>query len=125
MNSFTLLMGSNFEPKQNIDKAKDLLSNLINVESFSSIRRSKAEGIKAQTYDVADYYNLICEGSTPLDLDILNKKLKQIENDLGRIRNIPENIEISMDIDIVIWNKKIIRLKDYNADYFQNCLLKD
>lgn len=73
-------------------------------------------------YDTPNYHNLICKGTTTFRLEQLNKAVKEIEDKLGRIRNVSDNVLIAMNIDIAVWNGEVIRAKDFGEGYFKECL---
>jgi len=104
VNQYLLSLGSNIAPEQNIIQAGLLLSRKLNLLSASSIWKTKAVGS-----DGPDFLNavILVESSlapTELKTNILSK----IENQLGRIRTDDKNSPRTIDIDIVMANRKVI-----------------
>ncbi|NCV99608.1 MAG: 2-amino-4-hydroxy-6-hydroxymethyldihydropteridine diphosphokinase, partial [Proteobacteria bacterium] len=64
---------------------------------FSSIHKTKAEGFEGD-----DFLNLVVAGESDLNFDDLNEKLKDIENESGRKRDVPKFSARTLDIDIVL-----------------------
>ena len=65
------------------------------------------------------YFNAVALFHTNCDLGSLNRDMKELESALGRIRDEKGRGEVTMDIDVVIYDGKIIREKDFRQDYFQ------
>ena len=97
MMKYFLSLGSNINPKKNLDFAQEELNKiLINIKS-SSIHNTKAEGFEGD-----DFLNSIVCGETKDSFDELNKKLKSIEDAAGRNRSAPKFSARTLDIDIVL-----------------------
>lgn len=97
-------LGSNVgEPKQNLDKAIGELANLGHVKEVAPYILSKPEGYDAQP----DFVNTVVLLSTPYKPADLLRKLKSLEQKLGRVptfRNGPRTI----DLDILFYDDQII-----------------
>ena len=97
MMKYFLSLGSNINPKKNLDFAQEELNKiLINIKS-SSIHNTKAEGFEGD-----DFLNSFVCGETKDSFDELNKKLKSIEDAAGRNRSAPKFSARTLDIDIVL-----------------------
>lgn len=94
---YFLSLGSNIEPKKNLDIAITALATLLDDMSCSSTHQTKAEGFEGE-----DFLNLIISGNSSLSFQSLNKKLKSIEDKAGRNRNAPKFSARTLDIDIVL-----------------------
>mgnify|MGYP001319538444 FL=1 len=97
MMKYFLSLGSNIEPKKNLDIAITALATLLDDMSCSSTHQTKAEGFEGE-----DFLNLIISGNSSLSFQSLNKKLKSIEDKAGRNRNAPKFSARTLDIDIVL-----------------------
>ena len=97
MMKYFLSLGSNIEPKKNLDIAITALAKLLDDMSCSSTHQTKAEGFEGE-----DFLNLIISGNSSLSFQSLNKKLKSIEDKAGRNRNAPKFSARTLDIDIVL-----------------------
>jgi len=94
---YFLSLGSNINAEANIIFAIEQLNKILINTKFSSIHKTKAEGFEGD-----DFLNLIVAGESDLSFDDLNKKLKDIENESGRKRDVPKFSARTLDIDIVL-----------------------
>lgn len=94
---YFLSLGSNINAETNIIFAIEQLNKILTNTKFSSIHKTKAEGFKGN-----DFLNLVVAGESELDFDQLNQKLKDIENQSGRERDVPKFSARTLDIDIVL-----------------------
>ena len=102
-------LGANINPQQNILKSLDLLLETEKIKAISPFYRSAPAGGLKQ----ADYINGVCRINT----DICPRELKfnilrKIESRLGRIRSEDINTSRPIDLDILLYGKKIIREDD-------------
>ena len=56
---------------------------------------------------------------TELEQQSLKKELKQIEDILGRDRSLPKFGPRTIDLDILIWNKKVVDKDYYERDFLR------
>lgn len=89
-----------------------LLSNLTHA-SASSVYESPAHNGKD-----APYFNAVVVGVTDLSLDDFKAKLKQYEADSGRDEITRIEGIVPIDLDIVMWDGRIIRENDFERPYF-------
>ena len=94
---YYLSLGSNINAQANIDFALQELEKVLSSTQCSSTHQTEAEGFEGD-----DFLNLIFAGETELSFEDLNKKLKKIEDDSGRERNVPKFSARTLDIDIVL-----------------------
>ena len=94
---YYLSLGSNINPESNIELGISQLSKILTETECSSIYKTQAEG-----FDGDDFLNLIFCGISSLSFKGLNKKLKDIEDSLGRDRNAAKFSSRTLDIDIVL-----------------------
>jgi len=94
---YYLSLGSNINAQANIDFALEKLEKVLSSTQCSSTHQTTAEGFEGD-----DFLNLIFAGETELSFEDLNKKLKKIEDDSGRERNVPKFSARTLDIDIVL-----------------------
>jgi 2-amino-4-hydroxy-6-hydroxymethyldihydropteridine diphosphokinase len=94
---YFLSIGSNINAEANIIFAIEQLNKILINTKFSSIHKTKAEGFEGD-----DFLNLVVAGESDLSFDDLNKKLKDIENESGRKRDVPKFSARTLDIDIVL-----------------------
>jgi len=94
---YFLSLGSNINAESNIIFAIEQLNKILTNTKFSSIHKTKAEGFEGD-----DFLNLVVAGDSELDFEQLNQKLKDIENQSGRERDVPKFSARTLDIDIVL-----------------------
>ena len=94
---YFLSLGSNINAEANILFAIERLQKILDKPKFSSIHKTKAEGFEGD-----DFLNLVVLGESDLGFDDLNQKLKDIENESGRKRDVPKFSARTLDIDIVL-----------------------
>jgi len=94
---YFLSLGSNINAEANMIFAIEQLNKILINTKFSSIHKTKAEGFEGD-----DFLNLVVAGESDLNFDDLNEKLKDIENESGRKRDVPKFSARTLDIDIVL-----------------------
>jgi len=121
MHTFILLVASNWEAHSNIAKAIDCLKHQFPDEMrCSQIHESEAEG--ATTPLTPIYLNAVCAGKTPLSQDEMERWLKDTENALGRVRGEAAMGRVAIDLDLVVWDDRILRPIDASRSYYLTCL---
>ena len=90
-------LGSNINAEANLLLAIQKLQQILDVIECSSIHQTKAEGFEGD-----DFLNLVMSGECELSFDDLNEKLKEIEDQSGRKRDVPKFSARTLDIDIVL-----------------------
>jgi 2-amino-4-hydroxy-6-hydroxymethyldihydropteridine diphosphokinase len=111
---FYLSLGSNINAEANIILAIEKLQKILDNSEYSSVHQTKAEGFEGD-----DFLNLVMSGDSELSFDDLNKKLKDIEDEAGRNRDVPKFSARTLDIDIVLQvdDEEIIFESDEVAKY--------
>ena len=94
---YFLSLGSNINPKQNLDAAIAALGKIFNDMNCSSTHQTKSEGFEGD-----DFLNLVISGNCSLSYEALNKELKSIEDNANRNRDAPKFSSRTLDIDIVL-----------------------
>jgi len=115
MNQVYLLLGSNIEPEKNIPLAIESLKkqNRLQVIKISSTWRSKSVGSQSD-----DFLNVAVYITTSCDLFSLKEKvLCEIEHVMGRVRTEDKNAPRTIDLDIVVFNGKILDEEIFNLDH--------
>ena len=67
----------------------------------------------------SDYLNAVAVGETACDQNEFNLMLKDYEKSSGRTLEAKKAGVVPIDLDIVIFNDKIVRPKDFTYDFFQ------
>jgi 2-amino-4-hydroxy-6-hydroxymethyldihydropteridine diphosphokinase len=94
---YFLSLGSNINAEANIIFAIEQINKILANTKYSSIHKTKAEGFEGD-----DFLNLVVAGESELCFDKLNEKLKDIENESGRKRDVPKFSARTLDIDIIL-----------------------
>ena len=104
MNEVFLLLGSNIDPETNILLALEYLERNFKIVDVSNTWQTKPVGSNA-----ADFLNTAVRLETPLDAYTLKEQcLCHIEEKLGRVRQSDKNAPRTIDLDIIIFNQKIV-----------------
>ena len=120
MNQVIIGVGSNIEPDKNICLARDIIKATFYWLSETLPVKTKAIGdVKAP-----DYLNCCYFIETKLQKAELKNKLVDIENQLGRIRNTGIIQPRSIDLDIVVWNEKVVDEDFYSRDFLRKAVLE-
>ena len=101
-------LGSNLGNRQkNLDKALDLLSQRMHIKKVSSVYETDPVGNTEQPR----FLNLVCQVNTLLAPKELLTLAKGIELKLGRVPAKTKNAPRLIDIDILLYGDKIMKLK--------------
>ena len=120
MNKVVIGLGSNINPKKNILKASRLLSQKYKLIKKSRFIKTKAIGNKSQ----ADFINGAILLETQSTLGELRRSLKDIEKKLGREPIHPRYGPRTMDLDIIVWNGKIIDRDFYKRKFLRQSVIE-
>ena len=94
---YYLSLGSNINAEANIILAIEKLQKILEKTKYSSVHQTKAGGFEGD-----DFLNLVMSGDCELSFEDLNLKLKEIEDQSGRKRDVPKFSARTLDIDIVL-----------------------
>ena len=108
-------LGSNIDPEANLEQAVQELKSRFKVSKRSKWTRTKPIGIQ----DQPDFYNGALLMETELEQQSLKMELKRIEDILGRDRSLPKFGPRTIDLDILIWNKKVVDEDYYERDFLR------
>ena len=108
-------LGSNIDPEVNLEQAVHELKSRFKVSKRSQWTRTKPIGIQ----DQPDFYNGALLMETELEQQSLKMELKRIEDILGRDRSLPKFGPRTIDLDILIWNKKVVDEDYYERDFLR------
>ncbi|MCM1519117.1 MAG: 2-amino-4-hydroxy-6-hydroxymethyldihydropteridine diphosphokinase [Pseudoflavonifractor sp.] len=87
-------------------------------EMFGCVTASSVYETPALNGRDADYLNVVVYAMTDKDMETVNMMLKEYERRCGRTPQSKSRGEIPIDIDIVVWDGKVIRDRDFKCDYF-------
>ena len=114
-NKIVIALGSNINPVKNLELAVVELKSRFNVFKKSRWIQTKPIGIKNQP----DFYNGALLMETDLGLENLKQELKNIEDIMGRDRSLPKFGPRIIDLDILIWNGKVLDEDYYERDFLR------
>lgn len=120
MNQVIIGVGSNIDPQKNIAKVREMLARDFSVISESAFMRTKPIGHQRQ----ADFVNGAVLLRTDMGLESLRGRLKKIEDALGRRRTAEKFGPRTVDLDIVVWNGKVVDTDFYERDYLKKAVLE-
>jgi len=115
MNIAILGIGSNINADENISRMREILSSQVEILKVSSFVKTAPLGIENQP----EFTNGAIKIQTELTQDDLNSLLKNIEDLMGRDRSAPNYGPRIIDIDIVVWNSKVVDDDYYSRDFLK------
>jgi 2-amino-4-hydroxy-6-hydroxymethyldihydropteridine diphosphokinase len=115
MNDCIIGIGSNIDAERNITEMLKRLSAKFEIVKISKFMQTKPIGIT----DQADFTNGAVQIRTEMSLDSLSLYLKNLEDQLGRDRTKAKFGPRNIDLDILIWNNKIIDQDYYTRDFLR------
>lgn len=101
-------IGSNIDPRNNIEEARIILGNLFDC-TFSGLYETRAEGFEGN-----DFINSVVGFETDLQLTELRDKLKQIEKKMGRTDIQKGMSDRIIDLDIILYGDQVIEDDDFD-----------
>jgi 2-amino-4-hydroxy-6-hydroxymethyldihydropteridine diphosphokinase len=120
MNTALISAGSNLNPAQNIKKAKVYLSRKFSQIAFSKNRITKPVGF----VDQPDFINAAFYIKTKKDRRALKLFLREVEDRLGRIRTANKFGPRTIDLDIVVWNGKVVDEDVCTRDFLKELIVE-
>jgi len=120
LNNAVIALGSNIDANVNIEKARQLLSERFKVISESRFVETEPVGIT----DQPNFLNGSVFIETDKGIDDLNKSLKNMEKKLGRKKSSKKFGPRSIDMDVVVWNNKIISEDVAERDFLKTSVLE-
>ena len=101
-------IGSNIDPRNNIEEARIILGNLFDC-TFSGLYETRAEGFEGN-----DFINSVVGFQTDMQLIELRDKLKQIEKKMGRTEIQKGMSDRIIDLDIILYGDQVIEDDDFD-----------
>lgn len=120
MNQAIIAVGSNIESDKNIAKAREILAKDFELVAEADFVSTKPVGYAQQP----DFLNGAVLIRTDLKLEPLRQHLKNIEDTLGRRRTVLKFGPRTVDLDIVVWNGKLLDPDFYERDYLKKAVLE-
>lgn len=113
MTELVLSLGSNCS-HENVEKAIEWLASQLNEISCSGLYETPPAKGKGD-----NYVNAVIMANTSLQLEELNRSFKEYERRVGRDDDCRRTDCVPIDIDIVIYEGKVVREWDYRQDFFK------
>ncbi|NNE38321.1 MAG: 2-amino-4-hydroxy-6-hydroxymethyldihydropteridine diphosphokinase [Gammaproteobacteria bacterium] len=96
-------IGSNIDREKNIRTAVNKLSRLGASISISPVYESPAYGFEGE-----NFYNLVVGLDTADSPQELARKLQQVEDEQGRVRNVPRFSSRTLDLDLLLYDNMVV-----------------
>jgi 2-amino-4-hydroxy-6-hydroxymethyldihydropteridine diphosphokinase len=120
MNIAAVSIGSNISAEKNIFKAIMAISGAHTLLKVSSLVRTKPLGFT----DQPDFTNGSMLVATELAKEQFNNYLKDLELQLKRVKSGNKNGPRTIDLDIIVWNDRIIDNNFFERDFLKNSILE-
>lgn len=120
MNKAVVGLGSNINPTKNIAKAKESIIREHTLLAESKFVITKPIGFKNQ----ADFTNGAFFVETTFSEAQFNAWLKAIETKLGRNRSGHPFGPRTIDLDLLVWNGKVVHKDFYDRDFMKSAVLE-
>lgn len=115
MNDVIIGIGSNVKAEIHIPQMLEILKEQVEIVKISKFEITRPVGIENQP----DFTNGAVRVRTLTGIIELKSFLKSIEDQLGRDRSAPKFGPRSIDLDIVVWNGKIVDDDYYSRDFLK------
>ena len=102
MSLITISLGSNIEPQLNLEKATNEIAKFATLEKISKIYKSKSVGFEGN-----DFLNQVILCEVKVELEETYCKLKKIEKEMGRVKNVNKFSDRLIDLDLLTFNDEI------------------
>ena len=106
MSLITISLGSNIEPQLNLEKATNEIAKFATLEKISKIYKSKSVGFEGN-----DFLNQVILCEVKVELEETYFKLKKIEKEMGRVKNVNKFSDRLIDLDLLTFNDEISKGK--------------
>lgn len=120
MNTVVISVGSNINSEKNIEIARRIISERLVLLKSSSFVETEPIGFKDQD----NFQNGAFLVETGLDKKALNSLLKEIEYDMGRVKDSNKSGPRIIDMDIIVWNGKIVDEDVHNREFLRKAVLE-
>lgn len=113
-------VGSNIDPHSNVDRAREMIQKTHHFIQTSQLVETNPIGYPNQP----NFLNSVFLIETEMNYVELKDWLKNVENLLGRVRTENKYGPRTIDLDIVVWNGKIIDEDVYTRPFLKNAVLE-
>ncbi len=120
MNQAVIGIGSNIQPKANIEKAIKRIAESQRILNESRI--VETEPLAGR--DQPNYMNGAMLIQTSMGREELKSWLRELEGELGRIRKSDRYDSRTIDLDIVVWDGEIVDEDVYEREFLKTAILE-
>ena len=120
MNQVVIAIGSNIDPEKNIRMAIAKIRVNFELRAESAFVTTKPIG----NTDQPDFTNGALLISTHLKPPELKRWLKNVEKKLGRTKSQDKNGPRTIDLDIAVWNGKIVDNDVHERNFLKNAVFE-
>lgn len=120
MNRAVISVGSNIRPDENIPLARRRIAKGVKLLAESRFVETEPIGFADQPNFVNGAFLI----ETEMDLDELRKWLRRVEDELGRVRTANKYGPRTIDLDVVVWNGRIVDDDVYRRDFLRSTVLE-
>ena len=110
-------IGSNSHQEENLQKAKTLIEQHFTETAFSSTLWTKPIGMDSDMF-----LNALAVFTTAHDIERTTEELKEIEAECGNTEKKREEGIVSMDLDVLLFDKEKRHNDDWSRPYIQTLL---
>lgn len=118
MNTAVVMLGSNYQKEDNLQKAKDLLNDFFEITDQSQVYTTKAVGEKHKNEFLNQAIILLSADSAKET----QKHFKHIEDLLGRSPLTNMMGDVPIDIDLLYWNGQLKRNDYEKFEFVRQCI---
>ena len=118
MNKGLISIGTNENREANLAHCKELLNMAFSDITYSDISVTAPYGA---TY-INDFLNQLAVIYTNKSKEDITQLLKSFEKEMGRTMEDKKNGVVKIDIDLVCWNKEILKPEDMKRSYIADLL---
>jgi len=118
LNKVVIGVGSNIDPENNVEKAKNAVVNHHNLIKVSSFIETEPIGCKNQD----NFLNGAFLIETEMDATALKFWLKNLEKKLGRVESENKDGPRTIDLDIIVWNGEVVDKEVYEREFLINSI---
>lgn len=107
-----IALGSNFEPQDNIERAKEELRAL-----FADIKFTRSLWTEPIEITSERFLNTMAWGDSDLSKEEIELQLKRLERACGRCEAEKKKGIVRIDLDLMQYGEERLHLKDWNRAY--------
>jgi len=116
-------VGSNVAPEKNVPEARRRIAAAVRILSESAWTKTEPLGPEGRIdRRQPEFLNGVLMVETNLSRSGLEKKLKGIENEMGRVRTKNKFTARIIDLDVVVWDGKIVNQDIHDRGFLKKAV---